>query len=125
MKRYEGLSTATTGTTRTGSRRCCGWDLADRLSTRSGRAVRDLLRHRSRLVRNRTARLLTVSNLIARETGRRTAGNELKRLTIDQIGASACRDEPRAVELARGDRPARREDLEIRRWCCAGRAAPS
>ncbi len=60
---------------------------------KAARAVRDLLRHRSRLVRNRTARLLTVSNLIARETGRRTAGNELKRMTIDQIGAiGLCRE---------------------------------
>jgi transposase len=39
------------------------------------RPVRDLLRHRTRLVRNRTARLLTVQNLVARETGRRITGN--------------------------------------------------
>ena len=49
--------------------------------------VRDLLRHRARLVRNRTARLLTFQNLLGRETGRQISGNELKRLGIDDFAA--------------------------------------
>lgn len=49
------------------------------------RSVRDLLRHRARLVRNRTARLLTLQNVLARETGRRIVGNELRRQTMDEL----------------------------------------
>lgn len=49
------------------------------------RSVRDLLRHRARLVRNRTARLLTLQNVLARETGRRIVGNELRRQTMEEL----------------------------------------
>jgi transposase len=52
---------------------------------REARPVRDLLRHRARLVRNRTARLLTLQNLLARETGRQIAGNELKRVGMADL----------------------------------------
>lgn len=51
------------------------------------RPLRDLLRHRARLVRNRTARLLTFQNLLARETGRQITGNELKRFTLSDLSA--------------------------------------
>jgi transposase len=54
---------------------------------RETRPVRDLLRHRARLVRNRTARLLTMQNLLARETGRSVVGNELKRLGFGDLAA--------------------------------------
>lgn len=54
---------------------------------RESRPVRNLLRHRTRLVRNRTARLLTFQNLLARETGRQITGNELKRLAISDLSA--------------------------------------
>jgi transposase len=54
---------------------------------REARPVRDLLRHRARLVRNRTARLLTFQNLVGRETGRQISGNELKRLRIGDFAA--------------------------------------
>jgi transposase len=52
---------------------------------RATRSVRDLLRHRTRLVRNRTMRLLTLQNVLARETGRRVVGNELKRQTLEDL----------------------------------------
>jgi transposase len=51
------------------------------------RPVRDLLRHRTRLVRNRTARLLTFQNLLGRETGQQITGNNLKRLTVDDLSS--------------------------------------
>ena len=40
------------------------------------RGVRDLLRKRSQLVRERTTHLLSVQNLFARNTGRQMSGNE-------------------------------------------------
>lgn len=54
---------------------------------REARPVRDLLRHRTRLVRNRTARLLTIQNLLARETGRQITGNELKRIVLSDLAS--------------------------------------
>lgn len=52
---------------------------------RASRPVRDLLRHRTRLVRNRTARLLTMQNVLAHETGRNLVGNELKRFSLGEV----------------------------------------
>jgi transposase len=51
------------------------------------RAVRDLLRRRAFLVRDRTAHLLSVKNLYSRNTGAQVAANELKRLTDEQVTA--------------------------------------
>lgn len=53
---------------------------------KADRAVRDLLRQRAHLVRQRTANLLSLKNLLARETGRMMPANELKRLTLAQLG---------------------------------------
>ena len=49
------------------------------------RAVRDLLRKRSRLVQHRTSHVLSVQNLMARNTGRRLSGNEVKRLDFEAL----------------------------------------
>jgi len=49
------------------------------------RAVRDLLRKRSQLVRQRTAQILSIQNLLARNTGRRMSGNEVKRLQSEAL----------------------------------------
>lgn len=49
------------------------------------RAVRDLLRKRSQLVRQRTANLLSIQNLIARHTGARVSANRIKHLTVDEV----------------------------------------
>jgi transposase len=49
------------------------------------RAVRDLLRRRAFLVRDRTSHLLSVKNLYSRNTGAQVAANELKRLTDEQV----------------------------------------
>ena len=51
---------------------------------REGRAVRDLLRKRGQMVRGRTTQILSMQNLLARNLGTQTSGNELKRWqTID------------------------------------------
>ncbi len=48
---------------------------------REERAVRDLLRKRRQLVRQKTANLLSVQNLLTRNTGQAMRGNQIKQLT--------------------------------------------
>jgi transposase len=49
------------------------------------RAVRDLLRKRSQLVRQRTTNLLSIQNLVTRNTGSSLSGNRLKQLTVADV----------------------------------------
>jgi transposase len=49
------------------------------------RAVRDLLRKRSQLVRQRTSNLLSIQNLVTRNTGSALSGNRSKRLTVTDV----------------------------------------
>jgi transposase len=49
------------------------------------RAVRDLLRKRSQLVRQRTSNLLSVQNLLARNRGDSLSANAIKQLTLDAV----------------------------------------
>ncbi len=49
------------------------------------RAVRDLLRKRGYLVRQRTSNILSIQNLIARNTGRRVSGDGIKKLTDSAV----------------------------------------
>ena len=49
------------------------------------RPVRDLLRKRGQLVRQRTASVLSLGNLWVRNTGEMLRGNDLKNLTVDQV----------------------------------------
>ncbi len=49
------------------------------------RAVRDLLRKRSQLVRQRTASRLGLRNVLERTTARRLTANALKKLTVDEL----------------------------------------
>jgi len=49
------------------------------------RAVRDLLRKRSQLVRQKTANLLSVQNLLTRNTGQAMRGNQIKQLTPETV----------------------------------------
>jgi len=49
------------------------------------RPVRDLLRKRSQLVRQRTADILSIQNLVARNTGRGVKANEIRRWTSEDI----------------------------------------
>ena len=49
------------------------------------RAVRDLLRKRSQMVRQRTSNLLSIQNLITRNTGSSLNGNRIKTLGAQQV----------------------------------------
>ncbi len=49
------------------------------------RAVRDLLRKRGQLVRQKTSNLLSIQNLVTRNTGTSLTGNRIKRLTEEQV----------------------------------------
>lgn len=57
------------------------------------RAVRDLLRKRAYFVRQRTANLLSMRNLIERNTGGGIKGDTLKTLAPDQLGALVAQEE--------------------------------
>lgn len=52
---------------------------------REQRAVRDLLRKRANLVRQRTANVLSVQNLEQRNRGTKISSNEVKKLTAERI----------------------------------------
>lgn len=49
------------------------------------RAVRDLLRKRGQLVRQRTSNLLSIQNLVTRNTGSSISGNRIKTLDSEQV----------------------------------------
>jgi transposase len=51
------------------------------------RAVRDLLRKRSQLVRQKTANILSIQNLYSRNTGHSISGNRIKQLTSEAVDA--------------------------------------
>jgi len=51
------------------------------------RAVRDLLRKRSQLVRQRTANLLSIQNLVTRNTGSSISSNRIKVLRVEDVGS--------------------------------------
>jgi transposase len=54
---------------------------------REERALRDLLRKRSQMVRTRTAQILSMQNLLARNLGTQTSGNQLKKFDDAAIDA--------------------------------------
>ena len=60
---------------------------------REQRAVRDLLRKRSQLVRQRSAQVLSMGNLIARNLGAHASGNEIKRWMPETIESMPLLDE--------------------------------
>lgn len=62
---------------------------------RNARAVRDLLRKRSQLVRQRTTQILSMQNLLARNLGVQASGNELKRWQTANIEALSLMPEQR------------------------------
>jgi transposase len=49
------------------------------------RGVRDLLRKRSQLVRQRTSNLLSIQNLLTRNRGSSLSGNRIKQLTVGEV----------------------------------------
>jgi transposase len=52
---------------------------------RADRPVRDLLRKRGQLVRQRTMNLLSIQNLLTRNTGRSLSANRVKALDVQQV----------------------------------------
>jgi transposase len=52
---------------------------------KEARAVRDLLRKHSQLVRQRTTQILSIQNLLARNFGTETSGNDIKRWTVEHV----------------------------------------
>src|SRR6202521_3258492 len=69
---------------------------------REERAARDLSRKRLQLVRYRTAQILAIENILARQTGARLSGEAVKRLTAEQVeGLGFVPDVALAVEANR------------------------
>jgi transposase len=67
---------------------------------REQRALRDLLRKRSQLVRQRSAQIISVGNLIARDLGNHAAGNEIKRWDDACVEAMPLLDEQKLALTA-------------------------
>ena len=67
---------------------------------REERAVRDMLRKRSQLVRQRTTQILSIENLMARNLGARAGGNEIKRWAPETIDAMELLDEQKQAMKA-------------------------
>jgi len=69
---------------------------------REERGARDLARKRMQLVRYRTAQILSIENILARQTGARMSGEAVKRLTAEQVkGLGFAPDVALAVEANR------------------------
>lgn len=49
------------------------------------RAVRDLLRKRCQLVQQRTSNILSIQNLVSRNTGSSMSGNRIKKLRLEEV----------------------------------------
>jgi transposase len=64
---------------------------------REQRAVRDLLRKRSQLVRQRSTQILSIGNLIARNLGGQVGGKQIKRWQPEDIDAMPLLDEQQQV----------------------------
>lgn len=60
---------------------------------REQRAVRDLMRKRSQLVRQRSSQILSMQNLVARNLGAQCSGNDIKRWDDEDIDAMNLLDD--------------------------------
>ena len=80
---------------------------------REQRGVRDLARKRMQLVRYRTAQILSIENILIRQTGARMKGEAVKRLTAEQVDALAfAPDVALAVEANRAVSQALGQQIE-------------
>ena len=85
------------------------WWLAELLRTRqlkegfvyprAERAVRDLLRKRAHLVKQRTQNILSIQNLTCRNTGGRLSANQTKQLTEETVQKFYDQEEERALAI--------------------------
>ena len=62
--------------------------------------MRDLLRKRGQLVRQRSTQILSMGNLLARNLGSHASGNEIKHWQPEQIDAMALLDEQKLAMKA-------------------------
>lgn len=62
------------------------------------RSVRDLLRKRSQLVRQRTAHILSIQNLVSRNTGGSISSNNIKRVSMEKVD-QMIEDKDRALAI--------------------------
>lgn len=80
---------------------------------REERAARDLARKRMQLVRCRTAQILSIENIVARQSGGRMKSEAIKRLTAEQAEALGFEpDVTLAVECNRAVSQALQESIE-------------
>jgi transposase len=80
---------------------------------REERGVRDLARKRIQLVRYRTAQILSIENIVTRQTGARLKGEAVKRLTAEQVDEFAfAPDVTLAVEANRAVSQALGQQIE-------------
>lgn len=63
------------------------------------RAVRDLLRKRAQLVRCRTAQILSIQNLVSRNSGHGIAANDIRQLDEEAVGELCGGDQIRALAV--------------------------
>jgi transposase len=90
-----GSSTAATSATRATWPTCCVWASCPTgyIYPREQRAVRDLMRKRSQLVRQRSSQILSMQNLVARNLGAQCSGNDIKRWDDEDIDAMNLLDD--------------------------------
>jgi transposase len=80
---------------------------------REQRGVRDLARKRMQLVRYRTAQILSIENILIRQTGARMKGEAVKRLTATQVdGFALAPDVALAMEANRAVSQALGQQIE-------------
>jgi len=80
---------------------------------RAERGVRDLARKRMQLVRYRTAQILSIENILIRQTGARMKGEAVKRLTAAQVdGFALAPDVALAMEANRAVSQALGQQIE-------------
>ena len=80
---------------------------------REQRGVRDLARKRMQLVRYRTAQILSIENILIRQTGARMKGEAVKRLTAAQVdGFALAPDVALAMEANRAVSQALGQQIE-------------
>lgn len=87
MKQYDGLKYGDDRTDATWLARCLRLGVLPEgyIYPKAERPVRDLSRRRGRLVRQRTANLLSVQNMFARQTGRTPDANRVKKLEAAEL----------------------------------------
>jgi transposase len=81
---------------------------------REARGARDLSRKRMQLVRYRTAQILAIENIMARQTGGRMSSNRVKQLTAEQVdGLGFAPDMALALQANRAVSETLQQQIEV------------